>query len=236
MDPRYKFAAMVVLPLLLGAAMSGDTTSPRTTLSVQGTGYGGQDVEHLIVNASYKGWNRRAGTIMRENSNVLDRLRDTLGRQGVLKADFRTSSFMFREADDPDDHDGDRAKGFAVEQTLSVVVRNVARAGEVIEALVDAGAKDVSVGQGWGYAVRPGARELSAARLAAVRDARQKAEDYARALGLKIRRVILVRDQSNYSLDGPPPRAMARFDAGTVIDTPRSTLVYNVSVDFELSS
>jgi uncharacterized protein YggE len=114
-------------------------------------------------------------------------------------------------------------------------MRDVKRTGDVIEKLVDAGAKDINVNRGYGYGRAAVGPELSTLRIAAIRDAQSKAGDYATALGLKIRRVVNVRDGSGYTIDGPPPAAM-RIDAagGTQIDSPKSTLVYGVSVEFEL--
>ncbi|UVO52937.1 SIMPL domain-containing protein [Sphingomonas sp. SUN039] len=224
------------MPFALGAAVGSDAPSAFTTLSVQGTAYGTKDTEFVTISASNANFARSAGPALRENAKVLDRLRQAIKTFGVADDDFRTSSFEFSEGRDPDDEDGsDRAKGFLVNQSLAVVVRDVGRTGDVIEKLVDAGAKNIRVNRGWGYAAAPVGPELSALRTAAVRDAQAKAEDYAKALGLKIRRAVMVRDGSAYTTDGPAPAAVARADvAMTRIDSPKSTLVYNVGVEFEL--
>jgi uncharacterized protein len=230
-----KIGAIAALPLVLGAAVAGDTGSPYTNLSVQGIGYGTQDTEFLTVNASHTGFSTSAGTAIRENARVLDGLRSAIKRYGIADADFRTSSFQFSRTSDPDDRSSNPARGYAVTQSLAIIVRDVPKAGDIIERLVDAGAKDVNVYRGYGYSRAPTGSDLSAVRLAAIRDAQAKAQDYAHALGLKIRRVITVNDGSSYSMDGPPPPAAMRSDvAATQIDAPKSTLVYSVGVQFEL--
>ena len=70
----------------------------------------------------------------------------------------------------------------------------------------------------------------------AIRDAQVKANDYAGALGLRVRRIVSINDQGGYAQDRPMPTAAMRADVGaTSIETRPQTVLASVSMVFELA-
>ena len=93
----------------------------------------------------------------------------------------------------------------------SIVVRDVAKIGPLIDAASDAGADDIE-GPDFGFA-DPSAGRLLATR-AAIADARRRADDAAAQTGLRIvsvRSVVLAPD------DGRERRAAARFGSSNAL-------------------
>ena len=173
--------------------------------------------------------------LWQNNARDMDRLRAKLADLGVAKADFRTAQFRLEEGRDPMDDDGDRARGFSVQHQLTVMVRDTDNVGKVIDAMVSAGAKNVQVGNYWGYSgddVSPA--KLKLARADAIKDAQTKANDYAIALGMKVRRVVSISDQGGYARHQPAPAARLDVAAGTTIDTRPATILASVGMVFEL--
>jgi uncharacterized protein YggE len=222
--------------LLIGATTADtDENSKFTRLSLSGVGQSEQVSEFVTIGAATETWSRSPSSAMQANASDMERLRSRLSQLGVAKADFRTSGFRFNKAGDPSDHDGDRDDGFAVNHQLAIVIRDTEKVGRIMDALVDAGAKNLAVDRGWGYSgdVDPGA--LKKARALAISDAMTKAEDYAAALGMKVRRVVSVEDRQAYANDRP--MVMARIDAGasaTQIETRPQTVLASVGIEFEL--
>ena len=161
--------ALFAAPVLISAT-SGDVESKDTVLTVSRVGYGtaqGQDT--FTVQAGSQIFATDPARAMRGNAEVLDSLRNELADTGIDKRDISTSNFQFGRGRDPEDDD-DRAMGYIASQQLVVYVRNPDQAGAVIEALIDAGATDVSVQsyRGWWGSDRPSPSVESAARKQAV--------------------------------------------------------------------
>jgi len=240
MDRVYKYGWLVLLaaPVLISA--TSDSDRPKdTVLSVSGVGYGtAQGVETFTVQAGSRTFSTYPARAMRDNAGVLEDLREELADKGIDKRDISTSNFEFRPGRDPEDDD-DPAMGYIASQQLVVFVRNPDQAGAVIEALIEAGATDVSVQnyRGWWGGDRPPPAVEVAARKQAVADARKKADDYAAALGMRISRVVSVNDGGVRITGEPAPRATAAFavDAPTKIDNGESAVVASVNMQFELA-
>lgn len=234
---KLKLAFCVAIPVLLGAAVSSEEAeSPYTRLSLSGTGYASQTTEYVAVSAAAETFSTSASRAMSENASDMSRLRSRLGDLGVAKDDFRTANFNFQKGSDPDDNDGDRAQGFIVQHQLAIIVRDPDKSGPIMDALVDAGAKNLSVNRYYGYSQEVSPQALKDARARAIRDAQAKANDYAGALGMRVRRIVSINDQGGYAQDRPMPVPAARIDAAaTSIETRPTTVLASVSMVFELA-
>jgi hypothetical protein len=235
---KYGWLALFAAPLLISATSDSDA-SKDTVLTVSGVGYGtAQGADTFTVQAGSRTFSTYPARAMRDNAKVLEDLREELAGKGIDKRDISTSNFQFGRGRDPED-DEDPAMGYIASQQLVVFVRNPDQAGAVIEALVDAGATDVSVQnyRGWWGNDRPPPAVESAARKQAVADARKKADDYAGALGMRISRVVSVNDGGVRITGDPAPRAATAFavDAATKIDNGESAVVASVNMQFELA-
>ncbi|MFM5954825.1 MAG: SIMPL domain-containing protein [Novosphingobium sp.] len=224
--------ALCALPLLIAASSTDtDDQSRYTRVTVSGVGYSSQIEETTTITAGTESFSTSASRVMRDNASSMDRLRSRLAGLGISKDDFRTASFQFRQGRNPEDKNDER--GFAVSHQLTIVVRDPDKVGQVLDALAGAGATNLGVQRGWGYGSDINPKSLREARGEAIRDAQAKAEDYARALNLKVRRVVSVNDQFSYVRDAPA--TYNRIDAAdTKIDKRPSTVLANVGMVFEL--
>ncbi len=227
--------ALFAAPMLVSATDVGGTAKD-TVLSVSGVGYSTSDgAEVFTIRAGSQTFSSYPARAMRDNASVLEKLREQLADKGIDKRDISTSNFQFSEGNDPDDNDD---RGYIASQQLVVFVRNTDQAGAVIEALVEAGATDVSVfnSRGWWGGDRPPPAIEAAARKQAVADARKKADDYAAALGMRISRVVSVNDGGVRITGEPAPMARAvTADVATKVDNGESAVIATVSMQFELA-
>lgn len=233
---KLKLAIVACVPLLFGAtALTNGDDEKYTRLSLSGVGYAAQDREFVTLSASTTSFSTDASRAMRDNAEDMNRLRDRLADMGVAKADFQTSQFTLQEASDPNDNGGDRARGFSVQHQLSIVVRDTDATGKVMDAIVNAGARNIQVGNYWGFSGDVSPDKLKEARAEAIRDARTKAQDYASALGMKVRRIVSISDGNGYSRSQPPPAARLDVVArGTTVDARPATILASVGMVFEL--
>ena len=125
--------------------------------------------------------------------------------------------------------------GYQASNTVNVKVRDLSKLGKVLDAFVEQGANQIN---GPSFEVDKPDEAYDEARVAAIRKAQARAQTYADALGLKVRRIISI-GEGGASFPRPMPmlRAMAA-DAGfakeTAISPGESTLSVNIEVVFEL--
>jgi uncharacterized protein len=134
---------------------------------------------------------------------------------GVAPADVQTSRYdvdIERRADRPDE--APRVVGYRVVNELRVKVRDLAALGGLLDRVVAAGANEV---QGLQFAKDDTTAEQGRALAAAVRAARAKAEEMARAAGLRLGEIVELSEGVR-SAPGPigPLRAMSMGKASGV--------------------
>lgn len=197
-----------------------------TILTITGTGTAPQGARLVTVQAGVETFGIKAADAMRDNSDAMAELRSELARLGVETRDVRTSQLNLTRGHSPIDG---RTKGFNVNHILIVVFRDIGKSGAILDALVNAGANQI---HGPNFSWQPSQEALQAARLAAIRDAEQRAKFFADALGLTIRRIVTIRDGGS-SASGQPS-VLARSAAGTEISEGEGTMQASVYAEYEL--
>ena len=114
-------------------------------------------------------------------------------------------------------------------------MRNLARLGQVLDALAAQGANQIN---GPSFAIDQPEPLYQQARLDALRQARTQADTYASALGLKVRRVISLSEGSH--TPAPMPLMAMRSAAKAEMDTPiaagQSSVQVQLDVIYELGN
>jgi uncharacterized protein YggE len=123
--------------------------------------------------------------------------------------------------------------GFQVTNQVNVVLRDVKTVGDLLDAVVKAGANNI---YGINFYVDDTSGPASQARKLAVENATTRAQELADAAGLKLGRVVSISE--NYS-PGPSPlpyaaQDMAKGAAGTPVETGSTEVSVDVSMTFEL--
>ncbi|WP_332678843.1 SIMPL domain-containing protein [Brevundimonas sp.] len=126
------------------------------------------------------------------NNAAMARVSAALARLGVKPDDIQTRSVTLGRVDY-----GPGRGGYRAENMVEVRIRDVRQAGPAISAATEAGGNVVS---GPDLQASDPERAKNAAYAAAYKAARARAEAYAAAAGLKVERVIAIRDGS-----GQPP-------------------------------
>ena len=147
-----------------------------------------------------------SGEASRRNSEVINKVLAALEPLGVRKDDVQTRNVSLSRIDY-----GPNRGRFQANNMIEIRMRDVERAGEAIGRTTEAGANVLS---GPNLVVSDREAANRSAYAAAYRAARSRADTYAQAAGLKVARVLVIRDSDSA---GPPrPYAYAVSDAAAV--------------------
>lgn len=143
-----------------------------------------------------------AKAALEANAALANRLLAAVRANGIAPADVQTSQLTVRPEFDPVDADrADREDrkpriiGYIARNRVNLTLRDLSRAAEIIHALFEAGANEVS---GPHFSHSDPEPAIRAARRDAVAEARKEAETYADALGMRIVRVLRVSERGSF--------------------------------------
>ncbi|MEO7688370.1 MAG: SIMPL domain-containing protein [Sphingomonas sp.] len=219
-------------PWIIGAtATSADKAGNNTIVSIVGTGASQQQAQLITISAGVESFGTDASDAMRQNSTAMASIRAELKRNGIDPKDIRTQGMHLSPGSRNENHE--EIKGFSVTHNLSIVFRNIDKSGAVLDTLVKAGANQIN---GPSFSTDADEHISEIARTAAIRDANERAQYYARNLGLRVKRIVTMRDSQGYA--SSQPSAMASLgvapDTGTRIAEGQDVVRVSVYADYEL--
>ena len=239
----------LILALALATSLSGTpmtanaqsvaepgTASPQGTLlsvSAEASAHRVPDVATLSTGVVTQAADANAA--MRTNAQQMDKVMAAIRAAGIAERDVQTSGINLNPQYNYRDNAPPTITGYQASNTVSITVRDLSKLGKVLDAFVEQGANQIN---GPSFEVDKPDEAYDEARVAAIRKAQARAQTYADALGLKVRRIISI-GEGGASFPRPMPmlRAMAA-DAGfakeTAISPGESTLSVNIEVVFEL--
>lgn len=141
------------------------------------------------------------------------RIVDVLVQRGVDRADVQTAGVQLYPQYGPE---GQPNAGYTARQDLTVTLRDLATAGELIAAAVEAGG-DAARLNGVSFAVADETALRTEAREEAFADARAKAEEYAALVGRELGEPVSVREEAGVGGYGGGGGSTAE-SAGAVAD------------------
>ena len=232
-------AALVAAGYLVGtvrqpqraAAEATDPAQQGVVVSGLGKVTGTPDVLRVQLGVEI----RRAdvSSALRDANNVQSRVRAAVRRDGVDPKDMQTADVSLY----PSYSNKGVPNGYTVNQSLTVKLRNLSRAGSTIGDAVEAGGNAARV-QGVSFALEDNAALLEKARDAAYGDAKKKAQRYADLSGRSLGPVELVSEQvpegaqpMKYAGDAMAAAPMA---SSVPIDAGQSQVSVSVTVRWSL--
>jgi len=177
-----------------------------------------------------------ASEAMRANAERMTAVVAALKRAGVAERDIQTAGlnlnpqYVYRENQPP------QLTGYQAINNVAVRVRDLRDMGRTIDALVAQGANQIN---GPTFRLDKPEPALDQARVEAVRKARARAELYAGAAGLRVKRIASISETGGMV---PPPypmpiaraEAMSAKDASTPVAPGEVEMAVTVNVTFEL--
>jgi uncharacterized protein YggE len=235
------FAALLIsaaIPVAPAAAqVTTEFTQPisGTRLDINATGEVARVPDVAIISAGVVTRATTAGAAIRENAARMDRVIAALKRAGIADRDIQTSAINLNPEYRYQENQPPQLVGYSASNQVTIRFRDIRNSGRILDALVAEGANQIN---GPTMTIDEPESALDEARAKAVAAGRARAELYARALGKRVARVILVSESaSSYPVPPPMPyaeRAMAANAPSTKIEPGEQKLQVNLSMVFEL--
>jgi uncharacterized protein len=229
--------ALAALLVLAAAALAGigrpeaagsAGEEQRDGITVTGVGHVDSvpDQAEFSIGITTKG--RTAREALSVNSDRMQRLIAALKDAGVAERDLKTQNVSIG----PNYDGGAEPDGYSASNTVSVLIRDLERAGDVLEAASRAGANNV-----YGPSLTRASREALEAKALeqAVRNARKRAETLARAADVRVGRVTAIAesvDRGGYELFAA--RAAAEESSDVPIEKGTEEITASVTVTFAI--
>nr|WP_255696977.1 SIMPL domain-containing protein [Sandaracinobacteroides sayramensis] len=168
------------------------------------------------------------------NSEKMVRVVAALKKAGIAERDIQTSGLNLQPQFRYEQNQPPALTGFQASNRVQVTLRDVRSAGKVIDALVKEGANQID---GPDFRVDNPEPLLDRARTQAVQKARARAELYAAAAGLSVKRITAINE--GFSQPAPMPKGRmvameARADAAPPVAPGEVGLSATVTMEFEL--
>lgn len=233
---RYSITALS-LALIAGVAMTGPanaatTTSRYVTVNSDGTVKVTPDAVRLNANVSIvAGSNKDA---LAKTSTVATAVRAALTASGIAKADIATQSVTVYPEYNYTQDKGSALIGYRGSQSFVVTIKNATNAGAIVDAVVAAGGDDLQI-QGVTPFILDPSKATELARASAVKNAKAKANSYAKLLGVKLGRVNYLIENSS-PINYPPVMAMAKAadSSATVVDLGQQDVSVSITIQWSL--
>ena len=233
---RFSFGALVCAALLAltlviptGTA-SAEEALPTLTMNGVGSAQIAPDMAEITLGVITEA--KDAAKAHSDNAAQAARVQAAVKALGVAERDIQTTRYDFSPIYDVKDNGRSVTTGYTVTNAVVVKVRNLANVGKVIDAALANGANRVD-------SLEFSASDPSAAKDAALadaaRDARSKADAVARALGVRIVRILNVyADAQSPAPRNFMPMMMAKeaYDAGTPISAGELSFEASVNISY----
>ena len=230
--------AMVFMPSAVASAQPVPPTPVPTIsgarLDIVAEGEVIRTPDIAIIAAGVITQGRSAADAMSRNAERMAATVTALKQAGVAERDIQTSSINLSPQYRYGQNVPPVITGYQASNQVNVRFRDIKRAGAVLDALVAVGANQIS---GPSFGIDKPDVALDEARTAAMAKARARAELYARAAGLSIKRILSISESGSVTPPYPPPMVQAmRVEkaADTPIEAGEQRLAVSVSVSFEL--
>jgi hypothetical protein len=248
-----RFVAVVLAAFLLvqtlGALKSIDTigVSPTTpnTISVSGTGeaFSVPDIATFSFGASATG--KTVDDAQKQVTTIINAALAKVKKLGVEDKDVQTIDYSANPKYEynqivcvayPCPPGKQTLVGYEVRETISVKVRKVADAGTILGAIGGTGVTDVS---GLSFTVDDPSKVEAEARTKAIADAKSKAEELAKELGVRLVRIVSFSENGG----GYPQPMFLKADMATgmggassapSIPVGQNKVTSNVSITYEI--
>jgi uncharacterized protein YggE len=191
-----KFSLLLVSLVIIGllAACSPSVASSKTgnmrSMNVSGTGRVSVVPDIATINIGVRTEADDVNDALDGNTAQANAIAKILKDLGVEDKDIQTSNFNVYPSDRYNPMTGEvEGRYFVVENTVMVNVRDLTKLGDVLSAVVDAGANNI---YGITFSVEDRDAAVAEARDLAIADAKAKAESIAKAAGVELGDLISI--------------------------------------------
>jgi uncharacterized protein len=228
--------ALLMLAPAAAAQAQSVATAPiaGTRLDISARGEVKRVPDIATISAGVVTQSADARTALSDNSARMARVIAALRKAGVADRDLTTAQISLSPQYRYTDNQPPVITGYQASNSVSVRFRDIATSGTILDALVSQGANQIN---GPALSIDKADAALDEARLAAMTQARTRADLYARAAGLTVRRIVAISENADEPYRPVPMymRSMAGDASPKMEVLPgEQTVGVTVNVTFEL--
>jgi uncharacterized protein len=178
--------------LLTLAACSGERTGPREvrTVTVTGVGEAQAAPDQAQISAGVQSFGATVIAASRDNEAILSRIMKALASQDIEDDDIGTSNYsIWAEQNYNRTPEQPQIRGYHVSNIVNVTIKDIAKTGDILAAVTNAGANSV---HGVQFGVSDTAALESRARERAMADARRRAASLAELADVELGHVVTI--------------------------------------------
>ena len=210
-------------------------TIAGTRLDINATGEVTRVPDVAIISAGVVTRSSTATGALQDAANRMERMVAALKAAGIQDRDIQTSNVNLNPEYRYPDNQSPQLTGYTASNQLTISFHDIRNSGEILDVLVAQGANQIN---GPNLTIEHPEAALDEARAKAIASGRARADLYARALGLRVARVVAVSESGGYAVPPPAPPPMpimARAEAAqTKIEPGEQKLQVNIAMTFEL--
>lgn len=237
----FNFLIFVLMIAVIGYFVVSIDEKSRTaetkTIVVAGTGevYASPDVG--VINISVQTEDMDVSKASSDNSEKMNAIVSFLKGEGIEEKDIKTTGFNISPRYEYNYKTGERTlAGYEVTQTVNVKIRDLTKIGTVISESTSLGANDIS---SLSFIIDDDDAVKEQAKELAIKDAKEKAKNLEKALGIKLVRIVGFYESSSpaydsyyYGLGAGESMKTASSVAVPTIETGQNKVTSNVSITY----
>jgi uncharacterized protein len=194
--PRMALAlALAVAGAMPAAAWAEGAThdAPRSTMMITATGTASSAPDQASIVIGVEGVGLTAEEAMQDNTRKMTAVVATMEALGVEREDLATSGISLNPRYDHKTNATPRITGYHVSNRMTLTVDDIDALGAILDGIVSSGANTI---QAITFDVADRSTLEKEARILAAQAAKEKASDYAAALGTEILGIVNVSETS----------------------------------------
>jgi len=214
------------------AQVAPAAASAPTTLTLSATGAETAAPDMATISFAVVTQSATASEAMKANAAQMNAVMAALKKAGIDSRDIQTSSLNLNPQYDYQSGRAPKLTGYQAQNQINVRVGDTARTGPVVDAVIAAGVNQISnidFGLKDDSAVRDQARKDAVAMLM------QRARLYADATGMRVKRLMSLKEGAGESIQPPRPMMMMKASAdATPVSEGQLQIDVPVTATFEL--
>lgn len=208
------FAGVLTAAALLASPAFAQSTphAPQRTLSLTGQGEVKSAPDIAVISTGVVSEAKTAREALTLNNEAMASVLQTIEAAGVARKDIQTSSFSvqpkykYAKRTSNGDQEPPRITGYTVSNSVTVIARELAKLGPVLDAVVSSGVNQMN---GLSFSIAEPEPLRNEARKMAVAEARTRAELYAEAAGVSLGKIMSISETGGHRPPQPEFRRAA---------------------------
>lgn len=211
--------------------VTSTSTTKSTTFDVTGEGKASIKPDSANISAGVSATGSSSKEVQDKINSTINKVSEAIKALGVDSKDIQTSNYSVNPTYDYRDG-SQKITGYSANTNLTIKVKNIEKAGQVIDAATQAGANNVN---NLGFDTTDKTAAENEARTKAVAAAKKKAEDAAKIAGFRLGNIVNYSEGFN---GGIRPMMVGAADkasaSSTNLEPGSNEVVINVTLSYEL--